>query len=821
VRTLAHLREAALAVALVLAAAGCVESSTAIPSAGTTPAAPEAPATPATGAASTATSAAASTAAPAALAESEVPRAAIAVETRIRALRSLASRTRDTESITASSVAVLRSVDALKEWMRSRDPRQQTLRSLRSLAQEWRLNQDHLVSWMEATGSRLDALTVARSQVQGDEKIWSATETALAAGAAPPALVEHTHDVVTSLREVDVQLGAQIDSVLLLQSRISSASLDAEEALDSIAAALRKEQEALFTIESPPIWKAFGAGSGEPPLGGQLAAALHESARALRQYAERAGQNLQLQLGFFVVLAVLFFRLRRRSRAWPRDDKGIVACARLVERPILGALLVALLCGIWLHPRAPLAFYELSSVLLVLPVVALMGGIVSPRVRGALYLLAAIFVVERVWESTPAATGLERAMLLGLAILSAAVLAWTIRPPAVLAEVFATGWWRAVTLAGRAALVALGVALLANVAGNVTLARMLTATVVRAAYWGVVLYAADLLLRGTATLLVRSAATRVVRTIDQNADLILRRAYRAIDASAVVSFLLMTLNATGQWSLVWRSVGDLLTAQWGIGSLRFSFASALVFVITLYVSIVVARLLSAVLEGDVYPRVTLPRGVPGTFTMLVRYGAITLGFLLAAAIAGIPLDRLAFVLGAFSVGIGFGLQTVVNNFVSGLILMFERPIQIGDTVDVGGLVGRVRHIGVRASRLETSDGAEVIVPNGALVSDKLINWTLTSRNRRIEIQVSVARGTDAERALAVLREAVSGTPDVLADPAPTSLLRAFGASTLDLSLFFWTAGFDQWLRVRSDVTIRVSQALRDAGIELADRPAVS
>jgi small-conductance mechanosensitive channel len=128
---------------------------------------------------------------------------------------------------------------------------------------------------------------------------------------------------------------------------------------------------------------------------------------------------------------------------------------------------------------------------------------------------------------------------------------------------------------------------------------------------------------------------------------------------------------------------------------------------------------------------------------------------------------------------------------------------------------------VRASRLETSDGAEVIVPNGALVSGQLINWTLTSHNRRLEIQVSVARGTDPERALGVLRDAVSGTPDVLADPAPTSLLRAFGASTLDLSVFFWTASFDQWLRVRSDMTIRVNQALRDAGIELADPPAVS
>jgi small-conductance mechanosensitive channel len=204
--------------------------------------------------------------------------------------------------------------------------------------------------------------------------------------------------------------------------------------------------------------------------------------------------------------------------------------------------------------------------------------------------------------------------------------------------------------------------------------------------------------------------------------------------------------------------------------------------------------------------------------MLVRYGAITLGFLLAAAIAGIPLDRLAFVLGAFSVGIGFGLQTIVNNFVSGLILMFERPIQIGDTVDVGGLVGRVRHIGVRASRLETSDGAEAIVPNGELVSGRIINWTLTSRNRRIEIQVSVVRDTDPERALAVLRDAVSGTPDVLTDPAPSSLLRGFGTGTLDLSLFFWTAKFEEWTRVRSDVTVRVNQALRDAGIELASEP---
>lgn len=203
-----------------------------------------------------------------------------------------------------------------------------------------------------------------------------------------------------------------------------------------------------------------------------------------------------------------------------------------------------------------------------------------------------------------------------------------------------------------------------------------------------------------------------------------------------------------------------------------------------YASILVSRLIRAVLEEDVYPRISLPRGVPSTVTMLVRYTVISLGFLLALSIAGIPLDRLAIVLGAFSVGIGFGLQTVVNNFVSGLILMFERPIQVGDAVEVGGLVGRVRRIGVRASNVETFDGAEVIVPNGILVSGQLINWTLSSRHRRIEIQVGVAYGTDPEKVLALRCEAIKGHPRVLAQPEPTANFRAFGASSLDFSVFF-------------------------------------
>ena len=753
-------------------------------------------------------------AAPTALPASEVPRGAIAAETRIRSVRSLVNRTREMDTIGASATPVFESIESLKDWMRTRDPRQQTARALRSLGLEWRLDGELLNGWMEATGARLDALTAARATLKETKDTWTGTEAALVREGAPPDIRERAHAVLASIAEVEDGLHAEIDKVLLLQSRTSAASLDVEDALDTIAGALREERKSLLKTDSPPIWKARQPPSSSQPLSTEISATLDENVRALRQYAARESRAFQLHIVLTLLVLIGFFRLRPRSHAWPASSKGVIAVARLVQRPILGACLVALLCGRWIHPRAPLALYELNSILLSLPVVVLMKGIVEPRVRGALYTLATLFVAERIWESTWAGTFLERIVLLGLTVLSAAAVVWTFRRSAPLPALVAPGWWRVLRGSSRLAVVALAVSLVSNVAGNVSLSRLLTATVVNVSYAGVVLYTAALLLRGTAELLIRSRELQVLHTVALHGDLILRRVSLAIDAAMMLSFVMVVLASADLLPLVKAALGELLVRRWGVGDFRFSFATALIFVATVYVSIVVSRAIRMVLEGDVYPRVQLPRGVPDTLTMLMRYGVISLGFLLALAVAGIPIDRLTVVFGALGVGIGFGLQSVVNNFVSGLIIMFERPIQIGDAVEVSGLSGRVRHIGVRASTIETFDGAEVIVPNGTLVSSHLINWTLTNRSRRIEIQVGVAYGTDPERVMTILTDAVKGESGVLADPAPFALFRAFGPSSLDFSLFLWTSDFDSWTRLKSDTTVRVNKALHDAGIDI-------
>jgi small-conductance mechanosensitive channel len=169
---------------------------------------------------------------------------------------------------------------------------------------------------------------------------------------------------------------------------------------------------------------------------------------------------------------------------------------------------------------------------------------------------------------------------------------------------------------------------------------------------------------------------------------------------------------------------------------------------------------------------------------------------------------------ALGVGIGFGLQNLVQNFVAGLILIFGRPINVGDRVEVGGLMGTVTVVGFRASVVKTFQGAEVIVPNSQFVSDQVINWSLSDETRRVELDVGVKYGTDPERVIQILREAAEGHPDVMDAPAPDPLFVGFGASSLDFQLRCWTAHGSAWLNIRSDLSISINRKLAEAGIEI-------
>jgi small-conductance mechanosensitive channel len=253
--------------------------------------------------------------------------------------------------------------------------------------------------------------------------------------------------------------------------------------------------------------------------------------------------------------------------------------------------------------------------------------------------------------------------------------------------------------------------------------------------------------------------------------------------------------------------------KWVVGTMTISLGGILLLVLILLVAYLISAFLKVLIEEEIASRIKLPKGIPFAISVTIRYFIIVLAFILALSAAGIDLSEFGLIAGALGIGIGFGLQNIVGNFISGLILIYERPIQSGDTVEVGNLMGQVKKIGIRSSNVKTYDGAEVVVPNNNLVSNDLINWTLSDSRRRMEVKVGVSYGSDPNQVLELLKKVATDHKSVLDDPEPLPLFEGFGDSSLNFRLLFWVY-FEDGFTTKSDIAIGIYNILNENNITI-------
>jgi small-conductance mechanosensitive channel len=406
----------------------------------------------------------------------------------------------------------------------------------------------------------------------------------------------------------------------------------------------------------------------------------------------------------------------------------------------------------------------------------------------------------------------NRLALLLLSVVAAGACAWFLRSIDRLGSAVPEGWRRAIVFFARLAFLSFVIGTLANVFGSVGFATLITLGVLGSIFLAVLFWVAAVLLRAVVRVVLLTRTARKVGLVRLHSDTVRRVLFRVITASGVVAWVVLSLQDFGIFDFVIAHIMKVFKAEISIGDFSIVVGDILIFFLVIWLSFKISQLLRFVLDTDVLPRMNLPRGVPGAITRLTHYAIIVAGAVIAATAAGLDFSRLTLVIGALGVGIGFGLQNVVNNFVSGLILLFERPIRVGDKVQVGVLSGTVKNIGMRASIVATWAGAEVIVPNANFISSEVINWTLSDDRRRMEIAAGVAYGTDPTRVIELFVGLARDHPDVLDDPEPKAIFTAFGASSLDFELRAWTRG--DFIAVASDLRVSINQALAEAGIEI-------
>jgi small-conductance mechanosensitive channel len=695
-----------------------------------------------------------------------------------------------------------------------RGPRRQVVDSL---ADSWKATRNGIAEQGATLTQRASALELDIQKLAKQRELWQLTAEGARAAKAPDTVTERVQATIAAITGTQKTVERRRAVVLELQDRVVRELSVADSVLDRIALHRKQEVGRLWLPDRRPIWRAMRSEEAAEAALGELVSDLGVTRKRVVDYAAPHALRFVAQLALFALLAWLFRKARGRSLQSIEAEPELAQAAAVFQVPYSAALLLTLLSTVWLHPIAPIAIGLFAALLGLFPVLRMLRPMVSPSLFRGLEAFGAFYVVDRVRDLTSSAPLAEQVLFLLEMLAGIALLAWLLRPRRLAGIELSDeqrSALRPLGIAVKVLLASFAFALLSGAAGYMQLGRLIGGGALTSTYLALALYTCLRAADGLLAFALRARPLRLLHLVSAHRETLRRRAHGLLRVIAATCWLGGSLNAFGILDAGLDAGRAALAASLSFGSLSVSLGDILAFGVTVASAFVLSRLLRFVLEEDIYPRVALGRGVPYAISSLLHYVILLGGFFLAISALGVDLTRVTILAGALGVGIGFGLQNVVNNFVSGLIMLFERPMKLGDTVQIADVSGTVERIGMRSSTLRTFEGADVIVPNANLISDRLTNWTFDNTRRRVDIRVGVAYGTDPKQLLELLLAAARGHREVLAFPAPVALFLGFGDSSLDFELRAWTDAFDKWAVIRSGLALEVHRMLGNAGIEV-------
>jgi potassium efflux system protein len=749
-----------------------------------------------------------------AIPQAEVATRAVEVSALLRTLATNLAPSPEIETIQQSFPEVRRQIE--REFAETRNVllRQPTFEALQAQQQSWHRRLLQATNWLNVITKRANELQESLKHLAGLRATWGRTRDAAQAAQAPGPSLQQIETVLAAIAAAQAPLQAQQDAVLDLESSVAREVSRCEDALSQIAEARRRAVGGLLTRESLPMWSAesWARARTEGPARVRQTAA--EQRGDIERYLRDPSQGMPLHLGFFAVLALLLGVARRRIQRSAAAGEGLSFATAVFDHPYAAAFTAILLVVSTPSLPIPPVVRHLYIVLGLVPMIRLTRPVVDPRLLPGLYTLGVLYVLDAVRKAFSGAPLLEQALLLLETVTGMAVLGWSLALGNLRRFSASTGLAKsgALRLGAELVFLVLAAGLVAGVLGYLRLARLLVATVLGGGVLALVLSAAVQVLGAVVAFGLRVRPLRRLRSVEHHRELLERRAHRVLIWLAIGGWLARWLDYLGLFQPTLSFGAAVLAARFERGSISLSLGDVVAFLLTVWAAYLLSAFIRFVLQEDVYPRKGIPRGASYAFSSLLHYIILALGFVVGLGVLGVDFTKVTVLVGAFGVGLGFGLQSVVNNFVSGLILLFERPIHVGDTIEVGDLQGEVRRIGIRASTVRTWHGADIIVPNAQFITANVTNWTLSDRLRRIDLPVGVRYGAAPRQVIELLETVARANPRVLQNPPPQGLFLGYGDSSIDFELRAWTDQFTSWQQIRSELASAVYDAVYAAGL---------
>lgn len=714
-----------------------------------------------------------------------------------------------------------KSVDKLKEDVINlekttftRIEEDKSMLTIRELTNSWQSVEEKLVKQESRIQGIIEDLEGERIKLTGDLEVWENTLGLLKAEQTDEQLLDHIKENATGLNLAIERVNDSTKKALAVNKSLSVLKTNVQEISDQISEQESDELIGLLQRDEAPLWSMADSTNGA--LKENLAVSWKYIREDLKVFVKQNQQKMVLHLILAIALLFLLYYIYSRYSQWPVfENKELETTLHFINKPFFAGSFVALFASFWLYNSMPFSVSELLALLTALPLVFIAPRLVPPRMQQLVYLLMFIYFFDQLGFVFNGATVVKRWILLfqqSVAIAASVVLYFFAKQN--FRNQISSGFFKTMAMPiSVLVFVLMLVALVLNLLGNTSFSLFLTRGVSFSAIGFFILFMANQLGRGLLTLLFLSKVSRLSNIISRHKDRLLKFSLKVFELGVIILWIRIFLNQFGLLSYIVNYYNWLREYSWVFGNVSITIGHIIDGVLVMVFAWYIGLVLKAIFEDEILPRFTSKRGLPAAVGVSVRYFVISFGFILAVASLGIDLDKLGFIAGALSVGIGFGLQNIVGNFISGLILLFERPVVAGDIVVLGSVEGQVLEIGLRSSKVKTYEGAEVIIPNMDLISKQVTNLTLSDKKRRVEKIIDTEKDANPEQIIEALMKVVQSHQEILVDPKPLVLFKGQFANCYRFRMLYWVTG--NILNINSEVALKVNAQFEEIGVRIA------
>ena len=677
-----------------------------------------------------------------------------------------------------------------------------------NIINKWGSYNAFLNEWQTTVNDYLDKNTIWVEELGKAEKQWGLTYKNVQKQNAPYEVRVKVIDLKGKFRSIIAKVKKQNNHYLSLENQILVEKERINDVIEDLETWKSSEEFSLFFLRHPPVWK-FGP---QPKVSKAKVfdawASFEGNLQSIASYLKSPENNVLLELVLLILMALWLWRLKSSFKTISINEKetSLIQSKNVIVNHLAPSIIfTSVIISMVYFSHTPNLLSEILLLIALLATIPLIGPEIHKRFKGVIFFIMILFVLNTLKSYVWYSSGFYRIYLFVETLLAIGFVAKLTFPILSTNRLALSRLSRVAVRLSPLLYIMFGVAFISNIFGYTNLTDLMLKISIKGAALIVLLFGMLMIFGGLVRGSIHYYFSKLEHFDFQYKHYIEKRAIQLVQAFSFVFLVIYLLHILDVYQVVVDWTIDFLRDPIEAGVITFTLGSIFGFLIVLLGSFALTSFISKIIDGGILDFMKLPKGIPAIISVVVRYFLLAFGFVIAMSAIGINLSQFNLMAGALGLGIGFGLQNIISNFISGLILLFERPIQTDDVVEVGNLIGTVRKIGVRSSNVRTFNGAEVVVPNSNLITNEVINWTLSDNVKRMEVKIGAAYGTDLQMVVDLLLEVAKNHKEVINDPPPVALFDQFGDSSLDFRLLFWVP-VEFAVLTKSEISIAVYNA---------------